>query len=472
MSNDSKSINMTNKEVDEQFRRIPWKYVRRLLVFPAAAFLLVMLYELISCFIYGDPYVTLLANCLIFDETDLIFAILGLLSIIFYFGKKSSEGVKPLAHLKSNRPAIFFSILILLMFVSTAYNGMTNMAMYGEPYRKESLLSFVVYFAVYFFCTSLIMSRRIKKLICYLFLSVALAIAVCSLIHVISGALHLDRLHDLTSCMTHSGRIVGIYAQFNHYAYQLVFGVLLSCSLFISEEKLPLKVFCLICFLIFNVVLIINNTFGCYLACFVALIFNVIVLYIKDKRLNKPALLMFGLFVVISLVMSFWYDTIWHNVVTFFSDVKKIAQDADDAERAGTGRWKMWKYTIGYITESPIFGFGIEGIGERLTQDAHIDRPHNEFLQYAAFFGIPAALMYIAGVFSVYLNGLKNKLYLDRYTLAALIAAFGYLVSSCFGNTMYYTAPLFFIFLGMGNMPFAEADETHNEKIAQPEQAI
>ena len=481
MANDPQNVNMTDQEDEVLFQNIPWKYVRRLSAFPAAAFLLVMLIELISCFIFGDPYLALLSNGLVFDELSLIVAILGLLTIIFYFGKKSGEGIRPLSLLKANLPAVFFLILILLMFASTAYNGMTNMALYGDSYRKENLLSFVIYFAAYFFCSSLIADRKIKKRICYLFLAVGFAIAVCSLAYVVSGALHLDWLHELTSCMTYSGTIVGIYAQINHYAYQLVFCVILSASLFISEEKIPLKIFCMISFIVFNIVLIANDSFGPYLACFVALIFNVIVLYIIDKRLNKTALLMIGLFVVISLVMSFWYDTIWHNVTTFFSDLTKVAASVQtDAQQAAADvgedmyngwRWRIWKYTVGYIKESPIFGHGIEGIGERLTQVFGNDRPHNEFLQYAAFFGIPAALMYIAGVFSVFLNGLKNKLYLDRYTLAALVAAFGYLVSSCFGNTMYYTAPLFFIFLGMGNMPYVEADETQSEK-QPPDQEI
>lgn len=43
---------------------------------------------------------------------------------------------------------------------------------------------------------------------------------------------------------------------------------------------------------------------------------------------------------------------------------------------------------------------------------------------------------------------------LDPMTCACLIVAFSYLGSAFFGNTYYYTAPYFFIFLGLGYRNF------------------
>ena len=77
-------------------------------------------------------------------------------------------------------------------------------------------------------------------------------------------------------------------------------------------------------------------------------------------------------------------------------------------------------------------------------------RPHNEYLQYALFYGIPAALLYITGCFSVFLQDLRLEDRLDAMTFACLGAAFSYLVSAFFGNTIYCTAPFLFLFLGMG----------------------
>ena len=159
------------------------------------------------------------------------------------------------------------------------------------------------------------------------------------------------------------------------------------------------------------------------------------------------------IFVLISLVMSIWYDTIFSNLFTFSKDVATITSSSSTeatAKSAGTGRWELWVYTVEFIKEKPLFGWGLEGTTKQLGElVGHTDRPHNEYLQYAAFFGIPASIAYICGVFSVFLNGLKHKYELDIYTITALIASFGYLVSAAFGNTMYYTSPAFFILLGL-----------------------
>ena len=50
-------------------------------------------------------------------------------------------------------------------------------------------------------------------------------------------------------------------------------------------------------------------------------------------------------------------------------------------------------------------------------------------------------------------RGLKHRHEIDNITLTCLVAYFSYLVSAFFGNTMFYTAPYLFIFLGMAN-PF------------------
>ena len=119
-------------------------------------------------------------------------------------------------------------------------------------------------------------------------------------------------------------------------------------------------------------------------------------------------------------------------------------------------------FAVDIIKEHPIFGYGIEG-QKRMAEELGIvgqyeigTSTHNDFLQYAVFFGIPAALVYICGVFSVFLNGLKNRLHLDNYALAGFVGAFAYLVSSAVGVSMHYTTPYMFILLGIAFIRKAE----------------
>ena len=90
-------------------------------------------------------------------------------------------------------------------------------------------------------------------------------------------------------------------------------------------------------------------------------------------------------------------------------------------------------------------------------------RAHNEYLQYTMYYGIPAGICYIAGCFSVYLRGLKNRRRLDRYSVAALTAAFGYLTSAFVGNTKMLTTGLFLALLGLGFSVPAEEPEKSPE---------
>ena len=65
----------------------------------------------------------------------------------------------------------------------------------------------------------------------------------------------------------------------------------------------------------------------------------------------------------------------------------------------------------------------------------------------------------------VFLRGLKYKPSLDGYSITALVASFGYLVSSFFGNTTYYITPFLFILLGLGLMGNKETINTKEDNI-------
>lgn len=110
---------------------------------------------------------------------------------------------------------------------------------------------------------------------------------------------------------------------------------------------------------------------------------------------------------------------------------------------------------IKFVVEKPMFGYGPENLGARyLAEGIAHDRPHNEFIQIAASLGIPALLFYILALLknfsTLFIN--RKSLTITTITLNAIIVA--YLVSSFFGNTMFYTSPFYFMLLGitMGNI--------------------
>ena len=136
---------------------------------------------------------------------------------------------------------------------------------------------------------------------------------------------------------------------------------------------------------------------------------------------------------------------------TLGHDVLKIAAGAEDAGHAGSGRWIIWQRSLTLIGEHPLFGLGFEGVHVRgMREYARNTRPHNEFMQYALFYGIPAGIAYLAGTAGIYLRAVRRRQVLSPLSLVCLTGAFGYLASSCFGLTLFSTAPYLFLFLGMG----------------------
>ena len=431
-----------SETVPEMLKNIPWEFTYVLLFFPSLMMMAMPLWQLFEDMLVPIGQVNSIHSNI--STINNIALWTGIISVIIMISKNAVEHPKKTVIFSTKTPFIFFGIVILFMLISTAVNGITDYVIHGDSYRGESLLVTVMYFVFYFTSSAAVNTKKRKAILIYAYMISSIAIAVCALI--------TSCIHPLEGIKMGTG-LSAIFHHFNHYGYFLLMNIMTSEVLFIKEKNKGLKILSLVSFVINIVVLIINDTFGCYLACFTALIFSVIVLSICDKKFNKISVLMTVIFILISLVMSIWYDTIFSNLFTFSKDVATITSSSSTeaaAKSAGTGRWELWVYTVEFIKEKPLFGWGLEGTTKQLGElVGHTDRPHNEYLQYAAFFGIPASIAYICGVFSVFLNGLKHKYELDIYTIAALVASFGYLVSAAFGNTMYYTSPAFFILLGL-----------------------
>ena len=61
-----------------------------------------------------------------------------------------------------------------------------------------------------------------------------------------------------------------------------------------------------------------------------------------------------------------------------------------------------------------------------------------------------------AALLGVFVRAIRRRRILSGVTLACLTVAFTYMVSACFGITLYNTAPYLFIFLGLGYRNHAE----------------
>ena len=331
---------------------------------------------------------------------------------------------------KWNLSLVLFLLLVVWIITSECIEGFTNAAVFWDINNNGTLIDYLINILCFFAFTQTINN---KKLLVNTQMIISAFLAIATLYTYYQYG--IPKNWGLTS----------IYNNSNHYGYYLA----VSCSLagaYIIFEKL--SYLAMISFGLNSLTLIYNDTFGAWIAVLFSLIFAIITYRVVFKRWSKNSVLVLLSFVVITVFGGLTGGGIVRTLNQFSNDVARI-QNGKELDKIGSSRGILWRYTIEYIKQKPLFGWGIGGTDELLQSVAGNSRPHNEYLTYAVFFGIPAALLYLSGVMTVFFHNLKFKHELTSLEIICMITAFGYLVSACFGNIKSYTAPLLFIFLGM-----------------------
>lgn len=447
--------NNKNQQID--VKELIYNHNEFFLLIPLFAFVIVPIYYIFIDipFNLDDPFNGFFNYNYTVNYIIYLSAIVGPAAIAIHFWKQKKDSIK--FSIKDYIPMVFFALLCILMLISTFINGFTSYVIHGNSYRGESLLSFIVYFAVMYFCGTLITKDSYKKLILAVFLISNLIVNAIQLIHIYIKPLQFFEYSD-------SDAPSAIFYQFNHYGYFLMLAIMISAGIISMSKNIKYKIFAAFLLILNTFILSLNTTFGCFLACLIGMVFLVIVSSVVERKFNVISVFALGIFIAVTFITGLKYHSFIQELGRFFKDIESVMGDVSEstqaekasesagaADSAGTGRWGLWRFTMGYIKQKPIFGWGVEGISEMLTKDSNglNNRPHNEYLQYAAFFGIPAAITYISGVAAHFIKALKTRKSFSPAAAICLVAAFTYLVSAFFGNTMFYTAPYLFIFMGL-----------------------
>ena len=265
---------------------------------------------------------------------------------------------------------------------------------------------------------------------------------------------HLYNIFDFNNIDT------GVFSNSNHYGYYLLLVLLTSFLLFITEKTKVNKGLYLISYIFILYYFIKNNTFGCYIAFTVtAIIYFIYSIYIKKNITSSVIGLI--IFVIMSFVVQIdGQSLVSKNVIVLFNDISKILninldnkeelnEDNSNWEKAGSGRAVLWKYGIQFFLEKPIIGYGPENLEQEYARfDINQDRPHNLLIQLATTSGIIGMLSYCTAIGIIIIKGIRCFSRKDSVQKLVLFAVVAYLISAMFGNSMYYTSPYFFIFLG------------------------
>lgn len=370
---------------------------------------------------------------------DLMFIILLIIGFlgIFMFVIHIIKNKYKKEHIKKYLCILIFIVLLSWCLITCFVSIDPKLSIVGDSYRKEGLITYFAYFGI--FCLALFLKNDKYKLKIFNLLIIVEVI--------ISFIVLLD--NDITFLlMSNQGTFTGVFSQFNHYGYYLMFGILVSLFMFFyNKSKLKYLYFIAYCLLLYT--LLMNDTFGCILAIIATLI--LILIFIKVNIKEK-------IFVFLSIVILFTFTSkngqniIYKNFESLFIDLNLIYEsiyDVDKFDSVGTSRGELWKQAICYIKEKPITGHGIESLLPLyFDDDIPQDRPHNILIQFATFTGLPGLILYLLFIFSIMYKGvyiLKKSTLLSFFVFSVCLC---YFMSSMFGNSMFYTSPYFLIFLG------------------------
>ena len=194
----------------------------------------------------------------------IIIGIIGLMIFSYYIlkGFENKENIKPF--IKKNLPIILFSLYMIWTWISALLSKNIRYAFLGHWYRKEGWYMYITYGAFFMLAFS-VKSEKIKKLILNTFLiTMVLNIVLINLVnHLIFY--RVFKSQEITA---------SFFPHFNHYGYFLLLGTIVAVMEFITNKNKFLKILYLAtyCILLHN--LIINDTFGCYLAFGITLVFR------------------------------------------------------------------------------------------------------------------------------------------------------------------------------------------------------
>ena len=233
----------------------------------------------------------------------------------------------------------------------------------------------------------------------------------------------------------------------NHFGYMLTMLISITASVFCLSEDKKLKYTSLAVMIIATITAFFNDTLGAQLALFLGLIILPIVFSLFKRKFKVIYLAPLGIFVALSFAtlpfaskMNSLYTSFFKQVGGLMKDIFNITHDplSEATAKAGTNRWGLWLKAVQDILEHPIVGRGNVFF-----------KPHNEYLELAGHFGIPALIAYLTALVIIYVKAIKHYNKMSNFSLVLLFAVGVYLIDAFFGNIMPHTTPFYCLILGI-----------------------
>ncbi len=384
----------------------------------------------------------------------IIFCIIGIFQLVnIIIKRKKINAFK-------NPAVIFLCLMFLWLFVGSffAFNkDATWTGLYNGRHSEDSIWQYIFYFAV------AVAAFNLKKENLSYLMSIFITIA-CIIIVIQFG--EKDFAYG--------------FINRNHTGYYLCMTGMLAVGMFLFSKKLVPTLLLGLAMALHFVSLVLNGSFGPVLGIIAFFVIGLIYVLIHKRALAIRFVSALVCFVAIFSFFDFvpkvrdlreeetttisklyGMGMVVLNKIGIVSDSEYESADVAPGSD-GYGRLGMWERSIENMIEMPLFGTGV-GSWKSYNPDMPSIKPHNDFLQYGATGGIPTLIFYLATIIYLFFDFRRKHKNISGTAFALMCAIFVYLVQSIFGNVMPFTAPVFYILLGMAIKEVSSTD--YNLKI-------
>lgn len=357
---------------------------------------------------------------------------------LFYISKRLEKANLSLKeNLLSLLPLFIFVLFFIWNIISTLFCDFPLLAIFGKVPLSDCLAQYFAFGGMILSGITIASNKKYTFILANIFITIATILGIISLIN-----------NDFTTLLcvnekTNTFEYQSVFFNTNHYGYYLVISIMICAYLITYVEKIAIKIPYVIAFIVLCFILTANNTMGAYLAIFITLIFAIIWSFI-NKEDKKYPIIIFVLFLASTLIAGLFYNNnVISNFASMFTDISTLA-NANSTEESvgaiGSGRWELWKAAKVFIDVHPIIGWGPMNVGLSA---------HNMFLEIMIYCGIPGLIIYLSAFIVGAIRLIKSRKTINPFVKACSFAVVAYLISGFFGLTVFYTAPYFYIVLGI-----------------------
>lgn len=403
------------------------------------------------------PIILMINNKFLFfkDEfmlfPNLIFAI-TILTIITFIIDVIINKINIFKFIKNNKSCIFLILSFTFLFISCLNSTKVKVSFLGIPYRMGGLISYFSYFFLAILGYKL--KDKNKKIFFRSLIYVATIISILSILNT-----------ELTSQILPYG-YSGIFFNTNHFATYLVYAVVVCIFTFYNDKNIVLNIIDYISFVIMMAMIILNNTFGCYLAVLFFLVINIF--FAKNNKLIFKYLIIILAVIVLSLTIrvngkwelkdNFEDLLIELNLIQGYVDnYQDFSEEENDIYinafiiYMGSYRGELWYHTMDLIRQKPLLGYGLESLDveyQKYNMHQGNDMPHNLILHLWACGGLFTLLFYLTTNIWILIQHRKSFYINNSHTLIYFMIL-THLFQSMLNNTLFYVTSLYAILFGM-----------------------